>query len=75
MHAFFAGCKSKPAMPVMQVLLATDIPPSKVGLQAMQTLLLAETSDGCLNLGTKQPYLGKAVLLLRGNCSYSVKVC
>lgn len=57
----------------LQVLLAPDILPSVIDLQATFNLVLEQT-DGCTSLGSQQPYVGKAILIMRGNCSYSVKV-
>ena len=57
----------------MQVLLASDISTSTINYQAVLPILLGETLDGCVGSGTRQPYLNKAVIILRGNCTYSVK--
>ena len=59
----------------MQVLLASDISTSAINYQAVLPILLGETLDGCVGSGTRQPYLNKAIIILRGNCTYSVKAC
>lgn len=58
---------------VRQVLLATGIPTSTVNFQSRPRLALGAPADGCAGWGASRPYLGLAVLLQRGNCSYSLK--